>query len=387
MPTQPDCASKVIHGKTGYVRDNSSWILGRIIRDYEYWMPGDARAKLENAINEAHAHDQKQAKPGVIVPRPSRAGLFVSVFEASTTKTAGEPALDIVWASGIVVAIVQIGVACIPFGLFGDWSILMTTVIGIALAFASGSLPQWKREKWSCRRNVDQDYILTRGNGSQHAIVILGRGHGLNLEDLAASDSNTDAITSWYTRGALVVLACLWIALLIFASGLFNNTWFLLAVGGLGILHNAAVAGWPRKPDAFGLHLEPKDFIAGPKVMPVLMETERRYPHVGDSMLQTFFPGKLWATEEQEWTLLRLEALAHDAELKAKKACSDLEDLRSRPSLVMQGKTLPSYQDEIDEIERKAENADLSARAARTKAREAREKASNLKRASHAPTV
>merc|ERR1712093_866825 len=34
----PDCACKVINGRTGYVRDNSSWIIGRIVRDFESWM-------------------------------------------------------------------------------------------------------------------------------------------------------------------------------------------------------------------------------------------------------------------------------------------------------------------------------------------------------------
>jgi hypothetical protein len=38
MPPTPDCASKAINGKNGYVRDNSSWILGCLVRDFDKWM-------------------------------------------------------------------------------------------------------------------------------------------------------------------------------------------------------------------------------------------------------------------------------------------------------------------------------------------------------------
>lgn len=34
----PDCPCNVINGSTGYVRDNSSWIIGRIVPDFESWM-------------------------------------------------------------------------------------------------------------------------------------------------------------------------------------------------------------------------------------------------------------------------------------------------------------------------------------------------------------
>jgi len=42
--------------------------------------------------------------------------------------------------------------------------------------------------------------------------------------------------TNTFTRITLLVLATLWILLLITAAGLKENTWFLLTVGGVGIL-------------------------------------------------------------------------------------------------------------------------------------------------------
>ena len=387
MPTAPDCTSIVINAKNGYVRSNSSWILGRMIRDYDTWMPPQARARLDKTLDDAHRFDQSRAKEGEVVPRPTRAGLMVSVFRASKVRRAGEPDIDAVWASGIVVAIIQLGVSCIPFGLFGDWGILLITICGIILCFITGSLPQWRAEKWSCRTDGNQNYVLTRGNGAQHAVVVLGCGHGLNFEDLAASDTNTGTTTSMFTRVALLVLAFFWIALLIFAAGLRDNTWFLLAVGGLGIVHNAAVAGWPRKPSSFGIHLEDQEFITGPRVMPVLMETERRYPHVGKSMLPTFFPGRLWPEEENEWKLLDLEATAHDAEEKARNTEHDLETKRNHLDTSLSEKEAIQAHLAVVDAEHKARNAQAAAHNKRQIAQDARRAAENIKKAGHAMTL
>lgn len=82
---------------------------------------------------------------------------------------------------------IQLAVAATPIATSGDWDILMITVGGTALALIVGSLPQWRNEKWPCRHSSQNTYILTRGNGAQHAIVILGNGRGLNLEDLAVA--------------------------------------------------------------------------------------------------------------------------------------------------------------------------------------------------------
>jgi len=49
--------------------------------------------------------------------------------------------------------------------------------------------------------------ILIRGNGSQHAIMILGDGKGLDLEDFAAGSANVDVSTSFTTRIVMTDLA------------------------------------------------------------------------------------------------------------------------------------------------------------------------------------
>jgi hypothetical protein len=64
-----DMPSVVIDGKSGYARTNQSWILGRVLRDFEdrHWMD----PQISNAL------DMVLADTG----RPN-AGLYVSFFEA-----------------------------------------------------------------------------------------------------------------------------------------------------------------------------------------------------------------------------------------------------------------------------------------------------------------
>ncbi|KAI8724311.1 hypothetical protein NCS52_00288900 [Fusarium sp. LHS14.1] len=308
-----DFSCMVINGETGYVRDNHSWIIGRIVRDFETWMdkqpqaggppcpsPNPVQACVEEIIELKWKELKERAKKkGQPEPeRPPKAGLCVSIYKAKKA-TKGYPGYDAPYIAGFLTCIVQVGVAAIPCGIFGDWSILVVTAAGIVLSFASGALPQWSKEKWACRIATKKAFVLTRGNGSQHAIVIQGAGVGLDLEDLAAADNG--AIADWGTRLVVVALGFFWILLLITASGIKQNTWFLLAVGGMGILQNMYVAGTSRPPEAFGVSLEFVEVIGKPKVMDTLFEVEEHYPRLGKSMLPIFFAGELREDEEKEW--------------------------------------------------------------------------------------
>jgi hypothetical protein len=204
---------------------------------------------------------------------------------------------------GFATAIIQLGIAAIPWGIFRDWSIFLVTSSGILLAFITGSTGQWAREKWHARTNSPGTYILTRGVGHQHAIVIISGGVGLNLEDLASS-SNFDAYITSRTRITMIILAALWTFHLITATGIKQNTWFLLAIGGIGILNNTFVANSKRHPEAFGIPLTFTEVIGETSVMKTLLQVEERYPNVGRAMLKFFFPGKLRPKEEEEWKAL-----------------------------------------------------------------------------------
>ncbi|KAL8346353.1 hypothetical protein RB598_000316 [Gaeumannomyces tritici] len=301
MPLDPDCKCKVINGKSGYSRENSSWILGRIVRDFDHWKDHKVQAKLNEVLN-ARRDMLRRSDPDA--KRPAMAGLVVSIYQASEGYPTGTVKRDHVYWIGLPITVLQLGIAAIPCGLFGDWGSLLITAVGIALSLTTGLLPQWRKEKWACRDKAKCNYILTRGNGSQHAIVIQGKGRGYNLEDMASGQSNIMVATNTFTRATLLVLATLWILLLITAAGIKENTWFLLVVGAVGMLQNIYVAGASRRPENFGIPLDFVEVFGNPSVVRTLLEVEAKHKHIGRALLQEFFPGDLTKDEKLEWAAL-----------------------------------------------------------------------------------
>jgi hypothetical protein len=265
----PDYDAKLINSTNSFVRDNRSWVLGRLLRDFERPMENDD-------------------------------ALRVTVFEASASSEAGEPVNDWYWKSGIFVIFVQLVVAAIPCIREDDWSILLITSAGTILALFTGALPQWRFEKWACRRNTKKTFCLTGGNGTRDVMVIIGKEVGLDLEDLAAAESprllrrnerRTQRklmdlpLAFRITQISCIALSVLWIILLITVTSLKQNTWFLLLVGGLGMGQNVVVAGARRKPSASGIHLTKVKEFKERKVMYVLMDVEKEYPGTGRSLI------------------------------------------------------------------------------------------------------
>ncbi len=310
----PDTACLVINAESGYVRNNSSWLLSRVVRDYDDWKHENVTKHLKSMLDKRDTVDRNQANAkepgsGATLRYPTRTGLGVAVYKAEEAR-AGVPGHDLVYWLGFGTCILQLGIAVTPCGIYGDWAILQITVVGMLLSFLTGSLPQWKREKWACRNKCNRDVILTKGNGSQHAILILGQGKGFDLEDLAAGQIDTDLLPKKATSFILQVLTVLWICLLITAAGIKQNTWFLLAIGAVGSAQNVFAAGKKRTPAAYGMSLTLVEVVGLPKVMDTLFEVEKRYPSAGSSMVNTFFPGgKLTENEKMQW---------HDLEKSAK---------------------------------------------------------------------
>jgi hypothetical protein len=67
----------------------------------------------------------------------------------------------------------------------------------------------------------------------------------------------------------------------------------------MGIVHNVFVAGAPRDPGAFGIHIQEKETISSNTVANVLYHTENRYPLVGSSLIPIFFSGGMRVPPDQ----------------------------------------------------------------------------------------
>lgn len=317
MPV-PDFPCKVINADSGYTRENRSWVLGRMLRDAEEPLTDEALSVT----------------------------VYINVEDIDRMLLAGQPTRGWLGVAWFTVTLVQLGVAAIPFGLYDDWGIFMVTVTGTLLALVTGLLTQWRAEKYACRRRTKKNIVLTTGNGARHAMVILGDGKGLDLEDLAAGEgprmgrpwetygwfvtTGTDKkrrailfkglpLDFWLTRAICLTLAVVWIALLISVAGLKQNAWFLLLVGAIGMFQNAYVAGVGRDPSKRGVHLDSVEKFTGKKVMDVLMDLEDAHKGIGRCMLAEFFPGGLkekfgevqwWNGDRDQYDKKRIEEQA-----------------------------------------------------------------------------
>ncbi|KAJ5355825.1 hypothetical protein N7517_010434 [Penicillium concentricum] len=348
MPPAPDSSLRVINIGTGYMRFNRSWTLGRVFQNYEYWMPAEVEQRLQNhpvLYQDEEAGNADTEMPGkataatetYLNPRkfvsPHQARLCVSVYEWALDGPypVAKPGYDWVYWLGIVVTVIQLGISAIPFGLDKDWSIFLVTVAGTILSYASGALPQWRKEKWACRTlERRKDVALTLGNGTQHVVVVLGAKGGLDLEDMAGGQLLDDGEgrarrSRWMqlmspsntTRLMTFLLAVLWLMLLLTSTGIQEHAWYLLAVGGAGMLQNLIAAGAPRQPAMLGIPIRlamrsnsgnegspiPMVF-AEFKVMHTLMELELDFKGAGRALLPEFFPGGggLQPWEEKWWS-------------------------------------------------------------------------------------
>jgi len=199
MP-MPEFSSVIINVNSGFIRNNDSWTLARVLRDLE----------LKTVRR--------------------RGGLSVTVLH--TVGKGGVPKRDWVWFLGMAVIPLQLGMSIIPWVSHDNWSIFFLTACGTALALCTTMLPQWASEKWDGDRRLTGSYCLTRGNGNRHVFLIQNQSNeALNLEDMATSHVRLSSSAETYSRICLGSLALLWVVFIICAGALQKDVWFLLAIG------------------------------------------------------------------------------------------------------------------------------------------------------------
>ncbi|KAI0838238.1 hypothetical protein F5Y06DRAFT_287346 [Hypoxylon sp. FL0890] len=177
--------------------------LGRLLRDHEIRCDVDPRPLDEGGRAES---------------------IRIDVFNLLPVS---RPASDFVWWLGWVTLLVQVGIAVIPWVLYDDWGIMLVTLCGKFLVATTCALPQWTEEK------------LAGPQLKRDKVTCLTRTFILRSE----------------TRWMSLLLAVLWTCLLISVSSLKEHSWFLVGIGGIGMLQNIFAAGTPRKPEASNLHL------------------------------------------------------------------------------------------------------------------------------------
>ena len=179
-------------------------------------------------------------------------------------------------------------------------------------------------------------------------MILHSLGAGPDLEDLATARASVHRSTFYL----LLLLAILWGLILLSVSNLYDDTWYLVAVGGLGMAQNLFAAGHHRDASAYGIYLEKADNILpdppakdkcgkeiSNKVFQVLKKTEKRMSEeygingVGICLLPIFFPNGL-RPAETEWRDQQLKKYqeSNEEESDTKEDCRNEEQNSSQAS-------------------------------------------------------
>lgn len=239
MPEVAYGSTMVVGAVSGHSRVSTNWLLSKLLADFDEKVDKEMRSEQAHPLQQKQTFESKtydSDKVGMsnvttVARKPAWEALRVSVLQVDSESPLppGVPTLDWVWLSGMATIVIQIALSIIPWILDGDWVIFMIIAAGNLFALVGASLPQWREEKWPCPRTGGSTVILTQGNGSRHATVILGKkGCGLDLEILARGTRT--AKSSVYTRLITALLACLWVMLLITVAGVSQNTWCKLSL-------------------------------------------------------------------------------------------------------------------------------------------------------------
>jgi hypothetical protein len=312
MPV-PDIDIQVVNCENGHVRTNNSWILGRLLRDYE------SHVEMARCVEQP--------------PRES-SGEISLLIELFVTKQVGEqgPRPSATWWWSWVVILIQQICAAIPVIIWRYWPPLMITLCGTLLALSTGAHPQWAAEKWPGKRLRSmhvKPIALTRGNGHRYVMIVLSYNGSWDFETMASSQLHIHPSMKYN----LVVIAVLWIMLLLTVTGLKQHTWFLVIVGSIGSVWQTYLAARSSRSEESDIHLEPwyeRPVITGYQllsmkkqelkqgiwkqyteldaekehnskteepnvrdVMGALIELEKYIPGAGAALLTTYFPGDL----------------------------------------------------------------------------------------------
>ncbi|KAL8775083.1 MAG: hypothetical protein Q9209_000562 [Squamulea sp. 1 TL-2023] len=329
MPPAPDVESIIVNVGSGHSRPNRSWILGRLLRDWDYESQSDqglnitvldavSRAKLVEDIKKqtlllGGTDDIELAgtsRPGDSTPAP----WLERYYKMCPTKVLSIilnlqvwwkiRLLDKgnVWIFAWSTIVLQFLVAAVPLKLHHDASTMVITGFGTVFALGYGALPRWKEEKHHCRTNTPHNFCLLEGNGAAHVMVVCGNGEGLNLEDLAGARVPRRR----YTAPLTVVLTLLSIGLLITIAREEVQTWFLMMIGGLGILQNIVVAGSPRPASALGFYLKKRRMICCKKVRNALVEADMEVPGAGSALRPLLFPGPATDSDDEAFEVVKV---------------------------------------------------------------------------------
>jgi low affinity Fe/Cu permease len=211
----------VVGAKSGHVRNNKAWVVGRLLRDME--ASADELLRKREAQHPAETRRVTNQVSTIVKSDWEALRVYVYVYRNEPGSQSGVPDRDWVCYMGFVVIAAQLALSVVPWALYASWGTFVVTVGGTFLSTFTSSLAQWADEKWACPR-TSVTVTVTRGNGCRQASIILGaKDTGLDLEVLATGTRN--ALSSRLTKFVIPTLSIAWIILLICVAGMRDHSW------------------------------------------------------------------------------------------------------------------------------------------------------------------
>ena len=109
----------------GFARENQSWALDRLLRDYEI------RHEVDSTV-------QPYGRLPSTSPRGRAESIRIDIFELEVPS---EPSIDFVWCLGWLTIVAQIIIAFLPWILYGSWGVVIVALCGNFLALLTCALP------------------------------------------------------------------------------------------------------------------------------------------------------------------------------------------------------------------------------------------------------
>ena len=268
----PEGDSVYINADSGYMCENRSWVLSRLLHDEEHAL--------------AREHSRQHGTP----PK----GLTIAFYRTDKKLgKMGEPSRDLVCWTGVATIIAQLLIAAAPWIKDGNFLVFLITAFGNLLTITWTALPQLRREKYAARPVVQggRDIgCLTKGKHPSFVIVFIS-DDGLRLEDLAGGRVEPCHLTL-----VVAIVSCLFWSLLPLIVPILkgDSAWFLFAVGSLGMVQNVYASRARRTTNAHGFNFRADDsHIYHEDPMDALEDAEKKEPGVGLALLPVFFPDGL----------------------------------------------------------------------------------------------
>ncbi|KAK8003337.1 oxidoreductase [Apiospora arundinis] len=326
----PDYPGVIISMTSGDKREIRSWILARLLRDCERQVDRDRRIA------------QKQGESGT--------ALHIAVYAIDGGKLTDRKVKskrDWLWWSFMLGLLIQLILAAVPMMPTAgrqqpNFYVLLITVIGTLLSFAMASQRGTRQEKFGLRTGKAETgskdvFALTKGNGHNIALIILpdlfpGVGNAQRSEISHLPFLDSMAISSHHqtlmSRLATGFWAILWIVLLLMIGGSLADSWFLLGVGGVGMIHTSLIASCPRSPEAHGIPLKYMGdgwTMTGSQKMDALLRLEELIPGAGFMLRREFFNGPESSRDRERWRKFAVEEGLRRTQLEKILSQADLQ--------------------------------------------------------------